>query len=223
MIYLDDILWIMKKGQYFAVARFNDGEMAAIDHSLDYVSRGDQKVTEKLGDKLGEALTHRQDGYYVGLPDPKFASARDKALGLLADYDNLTSSVVFHDDNWIRSFREIPIYSANFNPIVWVGGYHHNLSNLPFFVDTSISVSQKNSMDDYWRTKDFVPPEGSLVLLSCGPLGRVLAKEWFEKQPKCTILEVGSVFDPVTQDVWRRYQQKRRRDAERVIEEWQNG
>ena len=37
---------------------------------------------------------------------------------------------------------------------------------------------------------------GDIVLLLCGPLGRLLAVEWFLQQPSATFLELGSFFDP---------------------------
>jgi hypothetical protein len=61
---------------------------------------------------------------------------------------------------------------------------------------------------------------GSLVFVSCGPLGRILTKEWFEWDRSLTILEVGSVFDPMTQNVWRQYQKRQRGEMTRLLEYW---
>ena len=40
---------------------------------------------------------------------------------------------------------------------------------------------------------------GDVVLLCAGPLGRILAVRWFARQPRATVLELGSFFDPELQ------------------------
>ena len=45
--------------------------------------------------------------------------------------------------------------------------------------------------------KDF--DAGSIVLVTCGPMARVLVKEWYEKRPDLTIIDIGSTFRPVYQ------------------------
>ena len=52
----------------FGYARFNDGEMMAIDQIGSVVARGDQIVDESLHNALNEAITYKQERYYIGIP-----------------------------------------------------------------------------------------------------------------------------------------------------------
>ena len=65
-------------------------------------------------------------------------------------------------------------------------------------------VPQINAWELYDKIKDGYSQfdEGDVVAFSCGPLSRILIKEWFEKRPDVTFVGVGSVFDPFTRNVW---------------------
>ena len=221
---LDFFLNKLKSGDSFSVARFNDGEMGCIMEEKDVISRGDQKSSSYLRIKLVEALTYRDDEYYVGLPDDKFDKAKKVALDMLGGYENVTSSVIFHDKNWLKFLRNITDVVGGYDEIAWIGGDNHDTLSLPFHVDYNIMVNSQNGFDDYNKVKDVKFPRGTLVFLSCGPLGRVLAKELFVNNKDCTFLEIGSVFDPIVQNKWRRYQLKRKKEALKIFDEWrQNG
>ena len=43
---------------------------------------------------------------------------------------------------------------------------------------------------------------GAVVMITCGPMSRVLAKDWFSERPDLTVLDIGSTWDPYTRDVW---------------------
>ncbi len=220
MQYIEHFLWLLRNNMPFAISRFNDGEISAIRQDRAVVSRGDQNVDDRLSKKLWEALTHRQLRYYVGLPDEKFKEAREFAEKAIGDYGYITSAVVFHDDQWVKFLSNIEHITSYFDSIVWVGPKHHRVDNLPFKVTYHLPVSLKNAFGDYDRVKGFEVPEQSLVLLSCGPLGRVLSKEWFESHPGSTFMEIGSALDPFVQGIRRPYQKKYWSQIVPTVREW---
>ncbi|HKK96121.1 MAG TPA: hypothetical protein VJ916_07420 [Anaerovoracaceae bacterium] len=205
---LDYFLNLLDNKVNFAVARFNDGELGAITKTMATISRGDQEVTDELSVKLKEAIQHRQENYYVGVPDTKYKKFSEIASGLIGDYQNITSSVIFHDNNWVKAITEIPQRTKKFKNVVWVGSSSHKINNLPFKVTEFVPVNHKNAFNSYSRLKDLTPLRNTIIFHACGSLGRILTKEWFEREPECTILEVGSIFDPYVQNIKRRYQKK---------------
>ena len=48
--------------------------------------------------------------------------------------------------------------------------------------------------------------DNELILLLCGPLGRILAGEYFQKYPNNTFLCLGSYFDKYAYDISRGYE-----------------
>jgi hypothetical protein len=211
----------LNRKESFALNRFNDGEMGVILGTHSVVSRGDQKSSILLKLKLLEAITYRCDDYYIGLPDKKFEEAFNNAEMIIGDYDNLTSSVVLHDDNWTDALRGIVNNADKFNNIIWVGSEKHEVDKLPFKVNRHIKTKHQNSFDDYYSIRKERIDPGSLVLVSCGPLGRVLVKEWFDRDDSLTIIEAGSIFDPITQGVWRSYQKRQRGEMSRLFNHWE--
>ena len=84
----------------FAYARFNDGEMMAIDQIGAIVARGDQYVDESLSAALTEAIKYKQDNYYIGIPCSKCYPRYNKlANELIGDYKFKTSAVVTTNRN----------------------------------------------------------------------------------------------------------------------------
>ncbi len=211
---LDYFLQLMDNKTPFSVARFNDGELGAITQTMDVISRGDQDVSTELSNKLKEAIKHRQKNYFVGMPDSKYRKYTRVAKDLVGDYENVTSSVIFHDSNWIKAITEIPKRLDGYDNIVWVGSERHDISKLPFKITEYVHVNHKNAFNSYGRLRDLTPLKNTLIFMSCGSLGRILAKEWFEREPECTILEVGSIYDPWVLGVKRRYQKRLWKDYE---------
>jgi hypothetical protein len=65
-------------------------------------------------------------------------------------------------------------------------------------------LPKKNAWDVYDSIKkaDTEFQKDDIIILSCGPMGRVLACEWFSQNSNCTYLDLGSTFDPYTRNVW---------------------
>ena len=120
--------------------------------------------------------------------------------------DRLTVGDVFVNGNYLHSRMElIKIFNNVVNQgrdIHVVVGEKHNVSALPFVVKTISRVSNTNAFDNYYhkmRTTQFVNDVGyhseDIVLLLCGPLGRILASEWSLLYSNITFLDMGSFWD----------------------------
>ncbi|HUV84595.1 MAG TPA: hypothetical protein VMV86_02750 [Methanosarcinales archaeon] len=207
---INQILYNLKNNIPQALIRINDGEAQGILEPGCTVARGDQYVPQDLSDALREALQHEQENYWVGLPCDKCATSKwyNRIKDLVRpDYEYLTKAVVTTNRNWKLVIEEFPKVLEG-RRVHWVSGQDQNLSNLRektgIKVATHIQTPLKNSWSLYKQVsqwgKDF--QKGSVVILSSGPLSRVLAKEWFQQNPEVTFLDVGSVFDPFTRNVW---------------------
>ncbi len=193
-----------------ALARFNDGEMLGIEKVGSVVARGDQTVDQSLSVKLKEALQHQQKNYWVGIPCSHcWRKHYRRAMKLIdKEYPYLTSAVVTTNRNW-KLFRDT--FGKNIDAhkkLIWISGADQNMSELEKIlhhaIHEHITLPTHNAWKEYenihTRAHEF--ESGSVIALSCGPTSRVLAKEWFEERPDCTFIDVGSVFDPYTRNVW---------------------
>ena len=189
----------------FALGRFNDGEMLGIWQAGQVVARGDQMVSMELRDKLTDALKHNQNDYWVGLPCSKCFPQHSNLAKTLVDprYPFQTHAVVFTNRHW-KNFIEVFPTLINDRKVYWVGGEDQTMEWLPFDVTTQYLVPKQDAWSSYSEAKEFIKDfdEGSIVLITCGPMSRVLTKEWYEKRPDLTIIDIGSTFDPFTRNVW---------------------
>lgn len=207
---INEILEKIKNNEQLCYIHLNDGEISIIKDSNAVAARGDQKGSPELSTKLMECLKHEQYNFYKGIPC-KHCSTRDSYEYAIKyvnpDYEYLTSAVLFTNRNWKLVIDTLPIVLDD-KKIIWVSGDDQDLNNLEY--ETSlicfdrIVTPQKNAFSEYDKIKNEYTnfTSGSVVILSCGPLARVLAKEWFELRPDCTFLDLGSVFDPYTRNVW---------------------
>lgn len=186
----------------------NDGEAQAIVQPGCTVARGDQHVPQDLSDALREAIQHEQENYWVGLPCSTCATGKwyHQIKDLVRpDYEYLTKAVVTTNRNWKLFTKELQaIFSNQEYRIHWVSGEDQATDKLPFKIATHIPVANKNSWKEYESMKNWGPDfqQGTVTFFSCGPLGRVLARQWFEQNPKASFIDIGSAFDPYTRNVW---------------------
>ena len=209
---IDNINWFfehLEKNEPFAFARFNDGEMMGVERAHTIVARGDQYVDESLRDALREALMHKQKNYYVGVPCSLcYPHLNDLALNIVGkDYEYLTKAVITTNRNWKEFIDRFPKYVGG-KRVIWIGGSDQNtdqLTEMGINIFKTVKVPNKNSWNYYKALKHKVPEHfntGDIVAVSLGPTARVLVKEWFEKYPDITFIDVGSNFDPFTRKVY---------------------
>ena len=199
----------LKNNIPFSFSRFNDGEMGCIMDPNFIASRGAQKGSIKLSNKLKECLTHHQDNYWVGIPCPNcYPKMSQYAEDLVGNYKFKTLAVDIINKNYQKFINEgIPLLQ-NYK-IYWVGGEDQDLTKIKkslniikqYKLPTVDGFSVYNPIkDEYLNFKG-----NNIVILSLGPLERILAKEWFEKNNKVTYLGLGSMFDPWTRGVSHSY------------------
>lgn len=187
----------------FCLVRFGDGEMNGI-RGIDNMAYGKQHLTNSLQSKLKEALTYEEENYWIGKPCKNYPTARGKYNELVnPGYPYQThATVLMNNHRWLNTFEWI-FNNINNREVFWIGGEHQNLDIIRNKTEIEfIKVPQRNAWDVYPDIKDIQFPLNSIVLLSCGPLSRVLGKEYYEN--KNTVIGLGSVFDPITHDNWHR-------------------
>ena len=205
------ILNLLKENTPFAYSRFNDGEMIAIVNRSGIIARGAQQITPQLADKLTMSLLYEQENYWKGLICKScFPDLHPMAMKLVGNYPYLTSAVALVNRNW-RTFLIECRQHLQDRKIIWIGGEDQNTDNLNTFLGISISKTYRycnqNTWDLYDQIKmligEFEP--GNVVFISLGPVSRILAQEWFAIMPQTTFIDIGSVFDPFTRNVWHPY------------------
>ena len=69
-----------------------------------------------------------------------------------------------------------------------------------------VQVPTKNSFSEVKRCREVIGKMRSprVVLFTCGPLGRILARDGCAMRPDSTWLDIGSAYDPLTRQVWHR-------------------
>ena len=114
----------------FGFARFNDGEMMAIDTVGSVVARGDQVVDESLSLALREALKHKQENYYIGVPCSMcYPSYNQLATSIVGDYEYLTRAVVTTNRNWKKFIDNFPS-AASGRRMIWISGNDQDIEPL---------------------------------------------------------------------------------------------
>jgi hypothetical protein len=205
----DKLITLFKEKTPFSFARFNDGEMMGIEKVGAVVARSDQVVNESLHEKLIEAIKHRQENYWIGKPcGTCFPKHKKTYLDLVEeDYEYQTHAVVFiNNGHWFKFMSDFT-EGIGSRGVVWVSGEDQKVENVKGInIRTHIKFPRRNSWDFYDKIKPVVKDfkKDDVVIMSCGPLSRVLAYEWFKERKDCTFLDAGSIFDPYTRNVWHR-------------------
>jgi hypothetical protein len=203
----------------FGFARFNDGEMSAIRTTAKHISRGYQKVSETLTIALTEALEYRQENYWKGMPcSTCFPDHYEVAKKIVGDYPYLTQATVFTNRHHKEFMSDFPA-SLEGRSLAIVHGESHDIYKLNEQLKLSfhsIPVPDMNSWDANQEVlpRHFEFHDGTVVLLSCGPLSRILVRAWFEIRPDCTFIDTGSLFDPWVRGVSYKYHQGKTKPCE---------
>ena len=204
MLAIDQLMVMVAKREPFALSRFNDGEMRAIAQPGCVVARGDQVVNTSLSNSLCMALQVVEHNFWRGLPCsacfPEWRLLADKLVGAEPKYGTL--AVVQTNRNLQRWKTEFPA-AAKGRRVAWVSGSDQNITGLPLDIRRKIDLPTKNCWAVHSEMVDRCDEfdEGSLVMLSCGPMATVLACEWFLSRPDCTFIDIGSTYDPETRGV----------------------
>jgi hypothetical protein len=194
----------------FGFARFNDGEMKGIANVGAVAARGCQRITPDLQEKLLWAINHEQKHYYKGYPCstcfPKHRELYDQLVPKSYKYQ-IPATTFCNGGNWNRAMEAFHHVCYD-RRVVWISGADQVLdavkSMFKMNIVAHIKVPQREGWYGYPHIKDLHLSffENQLVILSCGPMSRVLVAEWFKERPDCTFFDAGSLFDPYTRNVW---------------------
>lgn len=206
---INDLFDKLENKEPFALTRFNDGEMnGIIKPSNTYTAaRGDQFINKDLKDKLKEAFLFSEPNYYKGIPCSKcFPDLNREASNLIGDYPYKTYAVVQTNRNLQFVVNTLGLLLED-RRVIWVGGEDQDINKL-FFVGIKpigkLKVKTTNAWENFDELKDIKFRANDVIFLSCGPLAEVLIYEWFKNNPWTTFFDIGSVFDPLTRNVWHR-------------------
>lgn len=165
------------------------------------ISRGDQNYSAELRNKLILSLIFQKKNYFVGIPCSLCYKIQRIFCELLR-LKNVPATVFHHTKlTHLNSFLD----SLKNKKLYWVVSESKNLDAMKEYdldIENKIIVPSKNAFSVYETIKEEVEniEENSIVLLLCGPLGRILAQEWFNKKDNVTYLCIGSYFDSILEN-----------------------
>ena len=196
----------------FSYAHFNDGEMRSLQLEKGKTDRGMQALSPRLKETMQHAFYQNASGLVYGLPcRNQFESAHNFAMENLKNYTNVkkTQANLFIDGNYQVSRNVLLTYlrkvsESRSRDVYMVVGDSADMSL--FYRKTGIQndsmkvmrVPSKNAFPEGYdniiqKWKEFQPHD--IVIICAGPLGRILAVEWFLAANRTTYLELGSFFD----------------------------
>lgn len=201
----------LKNNISFSFARFNDGEMIGVQSVNSIISRGAQVINESLHKSLKNSLNHKQKNYYIGIPCKEcYPHLHNLANEIVGDYEFKTIAVCNINKNYAKFINEFKIVLRDKN-VIWIGGNDQKVKNIEYVLELKFKnyhlFSTKNSWNDkknIEHTLSYIE-DGDVVLFSLGPTGRILSQELFSKKPNTTFIDVGSLLDPITRNVWHDY------------------
>lgn len=206
----------LNKQESFAFAHFNDGEMRYIlKQSTDHISRGCQSYSVELEEDLKRVFTLENAQFYKGIPCEKcFGIMYEKSIQLLQekgiyenDQEQLVGACIFHH-NYVKKRQELFAAMRKFKYQTWITNDHFHMENIISVLkleENDINHIKIPSVDGYSYYKanahefaniEYRPNE--LVVLLCGPTGRILAGDGIMKHPDKTFLCLGSYFDQLS-------------------------
>jgi hypothetical protein len=191
----------------FSFARFNDGEMMGIEQAGVTVARGDQFIDNDLHEKLKKSLMHQEENYWIGMPCKVCFPQYDILAQSLTqeDYPYKTKAVVLINRNYHFTKSRLKEWLSG-RKIIWISGEDQSLDVVSDLYDLDIEEHIKVSCQDGWKSYNDLANananhEKKVFILSCGPLSRVLACEYWQSNKSNTYLDVGSLFDDTTRGV----------------------
>ena len=191
----------------FAFARFNDGEMNAII-GRGPIARNTQRHSRELQVKLIEALDDVRKGFYKGAPcSACFTRQYTEFANRCRDDRLAVPATLFCNAGRWKPTIELFDQFFRYRRVLWVAGADQDLDNLgytnPLYAirvpDRDAFEKGRPAIQKLKRANEV--PSGTLVILTCGPLGRVIAHRVWSHRQDLTLLDVGSLFDPITRGV----------------------
>lgn len=189
----------------FSLARFGDGEMIAMRGETiasgcgEWNTNGPQPEYELARKLLKDSFTHIDPGYYVGIVCPccQGIDNFNKMKTESGQPDSqLTFANIFVNSNYNYFVTNyIPLFKER--NILLVANNTSKINNLPFS-GKFIGVGYNAWVNDL-VTIDTIKQmnlKDHIVLLACGPLGKILAHQLWMHDKSNTYLDIGSTLHP---------------------------
>jgi len=189
----------------FCFIKVNDGEVSAMIDVNCNLSRGDEKSSIKLSEKIKECILYNSKNYYIGLPCSLcYNDYYNKTKIYTNDNSNILNANILINTNVNKTLQILTKTMKNKNIVIVTN--ITNLKNIAALGIYNINpykvviISEKYAFEnDYEKVKNEYKNlnDNDIVLCLCGPLGRILCYEWFKNNNTLTCLELGSLFDPL--------------------------
>jgi len=199
---------LLEKGVAFSFAHYNIGELLFVQYFLagethnDWHGRKQQRYDPKLGERLYEAIQVKKENYFIGIPcSTCHPEQRKQAEETIGKNDFKIPAMIFHHN---LSYVPRILFALKKRQVFYFTNPYQDLSFFSTFglevkEENIVKVPFKNSYLHYDDYKDMIFPEGSVVLLTCGMLAKILIKEWTKKMDNVTFLALGSALDDLIQ------------------------
>lgn len=217
MFLVDSLYKKLETREPFCFLKINDGECAALKGPNNALSRGDEISTNLMTQCLREVVDYKNKNYFVGGPCPRCDASN---FSIFKSYRKgkcfLSNS--FINANYSKSMEIFIQTMHRYNKIVIVLNEKIPLekrNDLLQILNINpdkvlfLPVASKNTFDEFYykyEMKGYGLDNNTLCLFLCGPLGRVLAKCWYEQNNSLTCIELGSFFDPILRNKTYLYQ-----------------
>lgn len=174
------------------------------------ISRGAQCYSDELKERLIKSFLISNKNFYRGLPCPyhdKETYLDDVEMLKNSNIDfSITHACVFHHNYSNKRHLFFDVLKT-YESIVWIANEYFDLNKLCSAINLEISKNKVfkvpliNAFDSISSVENLIFKEGELVILLCGPIGRILAGEYFQNYPKTTFLCLGSYFDSILYNI----------------------
>jgi mannosyltransferase OCH1-like enzyme len=193
----------------FCFVRINDGEASAISSPNAILSRGDERSSSLMSEKLSNIIDdpYSNSSLFIGIPCSMCYNEHyntitnrlkiSKSTQFIRN--NVVDANILINNNYNKTFEIVRklqniIVISNETIINNI----NKLNTIGITVLSTITVSSTLAFDtDYENTKSITFPDNSTIITLCGPLGRVLCYEYYKNNNTLTCLDLGSFFDPL--------------------------
>ena len=202
--YKSDIRFFYNKiynNEKFALAKFGDGEWAAIQGNKLSAAKGEWTLNPEDSShliaqkKLIDSIKYKDINYYVAIcPCSEKAREFSKQNNYQITYANIFvgANYEFYKKKYIEIYKKKQIH--------FIGNKKINLDNLPFKIQKFYPIDfnawvLNSNLSEYILEQD---PKDKVFLIAAGAFACILTHELWSKNKNNTYIDIGSTLDPWT-------------------------
>ncbi|MEQ8533448.1 MAG: hypothetical protein RIB86_16450, partial [Imperialibacter sp.] len=199
---------LLKKKEPFCFSHLNDGEITFIrkylskDNEAKWYGRKQQIYSEVLAERLLTALQTKNHNYFVGIPcGTCYPELKALALKLRqADEFTVPAMTIHHNLSLLPAI----LGALRGRKLFFVLNEYQDLTvlkKLGLEADETriMRVPFRNSYELYDELAEQRFGDGTVVMMMCGMLAKIVSPVWFGNNPTCTFLAFGSSMDDLIQ------------------------